>query len=232
MKPYPLIGLAGKAHSGKSTVAAMIAKTVPNTQSVALAYHIKEMVRAVFNVDPDGPDKENPVLNVTLKSWEQITFQLTSSGYGRVHNWLDGSYRNVAGEPPMGNMSPRQLMQAIGTVVRVLCGKDYWSKKLVNDIDKILLYGDRRGQLHGKPTPDLIVVPDIRHRNELLAIREMGGKVYKIESPDVLVMDHQSETELDTIPKWWYDGIIQNSKQLGLERLELSVQDLILPSYR
>lgn len=111
----------------------------------------------------------------------------------------------------------RLILQGYGTDYRrEVCGYDYWIKRwalsmrMLPDNDKLVVF-----------------VPDIRFKNELDIIVDIGGFVIKVlrnQSADYVVKDtHSSETELDHINMDYHirnDGPIQD--------LDLIVDDLLL----
>jgi len=65
------------------------------------------------------------------------------------------------------------------------------------------------------------VIPDVRFRNEVEAIKQRGGKVFRIVAPErdansgasPEARAHISETDLDSYPLIDYDGLIFNNPQ-------------------
>lgn len=82
-------------------------------------------------------------------------------------------------------MSPdtRELLQRLGTEVgRDMFGKDFW-------VNQAML----KAQEHDK-----VVFADVRFANEVEAIREAHGDVWRVSKPDVEAVNrHISETSLD-----------------------------------
>lgn len=82
----------------------------------------------------------------------------------------------------------RELLQEYGTEVRRADSFDYWVQKWEARIR------------HWKGSR--VVVPDIRYENEVLAIWNMGGAVWRVERPGAPSNDHVSETSLDHFTRW------------------------------
>lgn len=97
----------------------------------------------------------------------------------------------------------RLMLQKIGTeIIRKQVDDNFWVKKM---IDKILSI----------PKDKLIIVHDVRFRNEADAIRLFYGKLYRIIRPELNQEKeenkHLSETEQDLIP---VDYEIMNDKTI------------------
>lgn len=83
--------------------------------------------------------------------------------------------------------SPRQIMQKLGTDAIRAHWKDAWVESLKHRI---------------KAFPD-VVISDARFGNEIDMIRELGGKIIRIERPSLATEPrdlHPSETVQDSIP--------------------------------
>ena len=136
------------------------------------------------------------------------------------------------------NLSPRVMLQTLGTEYgrealyesvwidigletsrRLLSGKSDPETRLAATkyIEKYgLVYGDV-SKWQGKG----VIIPDVRFPNELRAIKEAGGQIWRIYRPetdgkatDTGVAGHASETSLDSIPDSEYSGIINNDGTL------------------
>lgn len=100
--------------------------------------------------------------------------------------------------PQFGGRTPRQMMQWLGTE---------WGRELVDDQIWITLW---KKAVSEAKTP-LVIADDVRFPNELNAIREMGGVVWRIERPGVVAMGHESEVH---IPRMRVDAVIHNTSTL------------------
>lgn len=92
--------------------------------------------------------------------------------------------------------TPRQILQFIGTdIVRQYIDENFWIKKFDNWI--VNNHNNK------------IVVPDIRFKNELDALKERGAFIIKIKRPNLFSNDdHSSEHDLDEFHE--YDLLIDN----------------------
>jgi len=85
----------------------------------------------------------------------------------------------------------RPLIQRMGMTARHLWGEDFW-------VDRLLEW-----EIDGH-----LIVPDVRFRNEADAIRERGGKIWRIERPGVFPTNgHESEVSMDGYD---FDTVIVN----------------------
>lgn len=60
---------------------------------------------------------------------------------------------------------------------------------------------------------DLLILADIRFENEVTAVKQHGGKVYKVIRKDAPISNDVSDCALDNYTDW--DGIIENNGSLG-----------------
>ena len=96
----------------------------------------------------------------------------------------------------------RGLLQRFGTEVgREMFDENFWVDYALNSIED----GSK------------VVISDVRYPNEADAIRELGGKVYRVERDGVFpANEHASEHALDT---YKFDGKIQNNGTIqGLQQ--------------
>jgi len=164
MKPL-LIGLTGRARSGKSTAAEHLVGTYL-LEHYAFADPLRDGLMAIFNLDPtdfEGDRKEQPLV------------------------WLD--------------LSPRQLMQSMGTEwARNIVHPDVWVKLGEQNLDYM---SKALGAVLG------FVISDVRFENEAELIRRRGGTVIHISRSDAQsVNPHISEAG---IAVHQHDLIVRNN---------------------
>jgi hypothetical protein len=99
----------------------------------------------------------------------------------------------------------RTALQWWGTDFRrKLFGEDYWVAKMDYELRRI------------EDASPLVVITDVRFKNEAELVRSHGGLLWRVERPQSSRVDvHQSETEADDIAA---DRVIDNSG--SLEELE------------
>lgn len=126
---------------------------------------------------------------------------------GFTHEQLYGDQKATV-IPEFGQTS-RFVMQTLGTE---------WARETIHPDFWLILWGRKlEGPLKNVPN---IVADDCRFPNEVAAIRERGGKVWRIERPGTVALDHASEKhELDV------DEVIVNDGDLC--DLQTKVFDLL-----
>jgi len=64
--------------------------------------------------------------------------------------------------------------------------------------------------LRGQTNVKVVIVSDVRYQNEVDAIRDLGGKVYKVKNSRAVVLDTIADNALQEVPDDGWDGIIEN----------------------
>lgn len=82
----------------------------------------------------------------------------------------------------------RHILQAWGDGRREITSKTYWIEKVTRKLNESIA--------------DMVVIPDVRYKNEFDFIRTLGGYLIRIKKPVPLLADfrldtHPSEIELD-----------------------------------
>lgn len=179
-----VIGLLGFAQSGKDTAAGFLAEF--GFKRLAFADILRDSVYAL-----------NPIVPMPLEG--------APDHWARVQDIVDWKGWDVA---KVEYPEIRALLQRMGTEVgRSLYGENFWVERVTNQIRKAF-----------EPTPGVhprdkrFVITDVRFQNEADAIRELGGKVYKIQRPGTgAVNSHVSDAGQDSI---LVDAIIPNAGTL------------------
>jgi len=114
-------------------------------------------------------------------------------------------------------ITPRQALQTLGTdCVRKAFGDDFWIKRLQ------LVIREQKCRL--------VVITDVRFRNEAESIKAKGGVLWQIKRPltDAAAGAHISETEMDSFDDW--DEVINNDGSLELlyGRIEVALANAML----
>lgn len=174
-----LIGITGKARSGKDTFAKFLAdelKREYGTGSILMAYatELKKRVQKDFDL-----------------SWEQLWGDEKEEADFRYprnrNNWIAG--RRDTDEIKESYWTPREILQEYGQFFRTI-DYDFWVKALFRVIDEA-----------GYDRAVNIIITDVRHPNEADPIREKGGRIIKVirENYDGIVhnKEHISETAMD-----------------------------------
>jgi len=205
-----LIGMMGHAGSGKNTVADFLVDLHQRRQhsaiQMALADPMKEICKEVFDFSDEqlyGPSEKR---NEPDKRY--VREKRGSRGGTIDHFDVEG--KAVVVDSPLQDvyLTPRYALQRLGTEWGRDCYRDIWVDLTLRRAAKIRLDAPQT----------LMVITDVRFRNEVEAIRTAGGEVWKIHRRNVLEDAHVSEREQDGIED--YDRFIDNYGTLGeLRRL-------------
>jgi hypothetical protein len=227
-----IIGIAGKAGSGKSTIADYLVK---NHQFVAvsLADPIKRICRDVFDFSEEqlwGPSEKRNEADQRYPRFPLNPLTMAKE----VHGDQVGEYRDTeAGRVFVPRyLTPRHALQQIGTEWGRDCYPNIWVEYTLRMAKKIMyrqehkthhMYYDPRWGLYPwnessmKPIKG-VVIPDVRFENEVAALTASDAKVWRIHRSNAGLAgaagQHQSETELDSIPKESFSIHLYNDNTL------------------
>ncbi len=225
-----ILGLSGRARSGKDTAAEILAPKL-NGAVFALADPMKRFCEALFQLERDqlyGDKKE--VLFKRSTPWaadcgtafsRALNERFTPAELANRINFG----RWLANLPP--ETTPRHILQTFGTecVRRSDYGDDFWVNHGLWVADELLRGGYDYSKYVGlMPKPghyySAALVTDVRFRNEMLILRRTGAKLMLIDRDaaqaglSLQAKAHVSEFELSTIPRWWYDFVVENNGPL------------------
>lgn len=183
-----IIGLCGRAQSGKNTCGDIIQSIYPETVQFAIADPLKYEVASAFHIDDDY------LYSPALK--EKPTFNLA------IHRCDDHDFIELAKALKIDlyiPQSPRKIMQLWGAEYRRAQNPNYWLDIAVDYIHKLITIGVK-----------LIVVTDVRFPNEAEAIKQCGGQLVMIHrsTNDNPAPMHESENVTALDP--WIDHTLHN----------------------
>lgn len=118
--------------------------------------------------------------------------------YGLTEAQVDGNEQDKETVIPEWGVSPRQIMQKIGTEMGRGIHPDTWIRLLRKRIDDFLSWI----KINPGDPPIIFVVSDVRFPNEAEAIRSWGGSIWRVLRPGLPssgVDPHPSETSIKTI---------------------------------
>ena len=167
----PLIGFTGPAGAGKSTAATILLKNHTRAMRMSFARPLKRMIYELIReaLPKAYPHKASDLMDdPTLKN-QPLVF--------------------------LGGMTPRYLMQTLGTEWgRQAVNENFWVDLAAVKVERAL--GNTR---HGNVDilPLKFVFDDVRFGNEAEMIRRYGGVIVRIERPDATqdpaISGHASE---------------------------------------
>lgn len=196
-----LLGLSGRAGSGKDTCAGLLMQQ--GFRAVAFADALRQEVAEAWRIDPrmliDRSTKEWAIPALAIANCVEPTFILTMERLG---------------EDLQVARSARWILQRWGTEYRREADSSYWIDRVLERIAKL-----RAGGWHR------ICVTDVRFFNEAQVIDSLGGAVVRVVRPELPALEasaaaHPSEAE--SLPH--SGGIVHNDgtvEQLHLELLRV-----------
>jgi len=229
---FPVVMFVGKAGSGKDTAANLLREMTPGSGVVTLAAPLKDFAGLVFgfaHIVLWGPsEKRNALLSASDYDQCRENFNRYAGDFCKEHDInlgvLESWFSNITDslQPPK---TARFILQTLGTEVGRYCNPNAWIDYGLKTAERMLAGSSVA------PGVSLVTITDGRFRNEVLAVKKLGGLVLKIVDPDSgNTGSHASEVELDGIPDFWYDSVISNRKSLGLSNLRHLVHCAVQPS--
>lgn len=236
----PIVAFTGKARSGKDTAAAFLCEEYRGV-AIAFADPIKRFLAAAYGLTKEqlwGAEKESPIVvkcrapNLTSTLTRVVGMELLNELRAfnvKFTDWkdiyaIDGS-----------TTTPRRLMQTMGTEVVRAVKPDLWLEVGVRDALRILeggvTYFAPEGVVPVGAGKDvcynLVCLTDARFRNELLAVKKLGGLCVRVNREmnelSVVAQKHVSEVEQDSMPRWWFDRAIVNNGTLDSLRYQMEI---------
>jgi hypothetical protein len=231
----PLVAIAGRAGSGKDTLGQAMA-AAGNGVCVALADPMKRLCLGLGFPEENlwGPsEKRNEVVRVRFDvGYPGASAYKTILDHARevfgdnrmydANHLLEKWFHDLLDKNETGELTARYALQLVGTEVGRAVDRDCWTNYTVRTAKMLLGGGYRYEAREGLiPDPtyncDLVVVTDCRFRNELVGVKSAGGWSIQVLRPDTAdptggVAGHTSETELGSIPGWFFDTTITNDR--------------------
>lgn len=223
-----LIGINGVSKSGKDTLADML---VPfKSQKVALADEMKRIVRSIYPAMTVehmwGPSEKR---NEKIPAYPRGPHVYPPSGTDEEPTCVCCGTK-YTDDREQCYLTPRYALQLLGTEWGRHCYLDTWVDIILKNYLMLMnggyLYSPPLGLLAATIRREgryaIVAVPDCRYRNELEAIRRVGGKLWRIKRVGGGLKGgmgkHTSETEQLQIPDEYFDQVFDNNSTLeGLQ---------------
>jgi len=197
-----VIGFAGKAAAGKTTAARHLAPLLPGkAMIIPMAMVLRDEVEVFLR--GIGADASVPLVYGSQED-KLKTFEVDEKrALEACPQWGDfiAGHAEIQNRPGKTVLTVRRILQWWGTEFRRAQDPDYWTKAWAR---KVAGYDLVRTH---------ILIDDVRFKNELATIRDLGGKFVKIVRPGFNgAGNHASETSLDDYTAW--DAVILNDGTL------------------
>ncbi len=215
-----LIGLMGKAHSGKSTVGAMLVAHHNEGLTIAFADKLKHICMELYGLTHDDVYTEAGKARRTTLPCQQCPScgSLDCTYVTSTQRWCRSC--QFRGEPSAFQTfwTPRMILQHLGTEGTRRIDDQVWVKQALNEAAGCL----RKGC-------PFVVITDCRFRSEVDAIHRAGGEVWRIRRPATDhhahgMAAHTSETEMDTLPDTLFQAVLTNDATLEVLRAKAEAQ--------
>jgi hypothetical protein len=196
-----IIGVCGQAGAGKDTIADFLVKDHKFVK-LSFADPLKRICHDVFDFSEEQLWGPSSARNAEDKRYPRSPF-----GSEKVTEFL----------------TPRYALQRLGTEFGRDCYAPIWVELAIRQAKTILeqnvSYDRVRGIIPNLMGPKRgVVIPDVRFRNELEAIKAAGGKVVRVVRPGAGLEGaaalHPSEVEMQSIPDSDFDRVIVNNGSL------------------
>lgn len=247
----PIVLLVGQANSGKDTIAKMMIEH-RNASVLAFADPIKRLARFIFDLKEEylwGPSRtRNTVIDAFQDdgAWEmaygkillmeklckekssELENLLPEDSFPKLKSWFSEFRKSLNDK----DITPRVVLQSLGTEFGRAYNKQIWTDIAIANCISLLSggcsYTSQKGLAVNEGASDMVVISDGRFRNEILAVKSVGGLVVKVECPQAGGdSSHASEVEQKNIPKHFFDFTIANDKSKGFQALREDVEVLL-----
>lgn len=207
-----IVGIAGKAASGKTTAAHFMAehlqgevKIIPMAQ--VLRDEVELFLRSI------GSEEYVPLVYGCQDDKIKVFYIDAQRAAEVCPKWphFITEHADIQDRPGQSAVTVRRILQWWGTEYRRTEDPDYWTKAWTKKIE-----GFDLDNIH-------ILIDDVRFMNELDTVRAKDGLIIKIERPGFNgAGNHASETSLDTYTDW--NRVVVNDGTL--EDFQLDIENI------
>lgn len=235
-----LMGISGLAGAGKDTTADILVGD-HGWVRVALADPLKRIAKDVYDFTDEqlwgpssarnAPDRRYPKTE-RAKAFAKETTALLDSV------WREVLMKEFGEEAAKHFLTPREFLQKLGTECGRECYDNTWIDKTIRTANALLgprghdlrysaqrgLHdlGDHRDSDEADRRDDTrakgVAVPDVRFKNEMVAIRDAGGLLIRVKrtaaTNTAWFSVHASEREQLDVPDSYFDYVAQNDGPL------------------
>lgn len=210
-----VIGISGKIYAGKDATGKIIQSLLQKQDDTDMGfptYEIKKFKTKIVKI-------ASLLTGIAEELFEDREFKDSYLPAQWNDRWMNG---NTEVSTPV---TIRQLLQRVGTdAIRDNLHEDTWVNALFADYKVLSATTIQTGPdyFHRLRFPDWIIT-DVRFPNEAKRVKDHGGLLIRVDRPDQQILNHETETALDSYDKW--DGYIHNNGTL--EDLQESVKDIL-----
>ena len=199
-----IIGISGKAQSGKNTVSQMIVYTI---------WYYKHSQRlfpfSINHYEDCMMDYDRILFEI---GWDQVPFagklKICLAEILGIHSdkFEDINFKNSSVR--WLNMTVRELLQKFGTAIRNEVDENFWVKACLKDYE---------------PHDIDWLIPDLRFKSEAKGIKDLEGITVRVNREGAGAGNHISEIDLDD---YSFDYVINNDG--NMEDLLLKVKEFCI----
>jgi len=200
VKKFAKVAIVGKAGSGKDTVYKILSKNRYN--QVILTGQV-EMKKIAF---------ADSVKEIAMKMYPFLKKNILFGPSKLRSTIIPNSFKD--GQP----LTVRQLLIDIGTKLGRSYNENIWIENLILKVNK----------LNKVQTNKMIVVTDVRFRNEFDALKNNNFFMIKLNRDDHTLINDISETQQDEIKDYEFNFILNNNGTL--KELDKEIVNNLLPA--
>ena len=195
-----IIGISGKAQSGKDTVCKMIVYTI-------WYYNYSQRLQP-FSLEHYNNTYEKFGEVIDFTCWYKTSFAnklkqcLSNILNVSISKFEDNEFKKS--EVEWLGITVRELLQKFGTAIRNEVSDDFWVKACLNNLEK----------------DDDYLITDVRFKSEAKGIKDLEGIIVRVNREGAGAGNHISEIDLDD---YSFDCVINNDG--NMEDLLLKVKE-------